>query len=79
VPPGWRFTARRAFRPRSSRRSRTKREGSEFDSSSGARADFFVYQGDFAAGDFDATKVRTVVKGGVVHVSDGAWVSAVPE
>jgi imidazolonepropionase-like amidohydrolase len=42
----------------------------------GARADFFVYRGDFAAGDFDATKARTVVKGGVIHVSDGAWVSA---
>jgi hypothetical protein len=44
----------------------------------GGRADFVLYRGNVAAGEFDATKVTHVAKGGVLYVSDGRWVGPPP-
>jgi hypothetical protein len=40
----------------------------------GGRADFVLYRGDVAGGEFDAAKVTHVAKGGVLFVSNGHWV-----
>jgi imidazolonepropionase-like amidohydrolase len=44
----------------------------------GGRADFVLYRGDVARGDFEAGKVTHVAKGGVLFVSDGKWVGPAP-
>ena len=40
----------------------------------GARADFVLYRGLITEGTFDASRVRTVGKGGVLFVHEGKWV-----
>ncbi len=44
----------------------------------GAMGDFVLYRGDVARGDFDAAKVTSVAKGGVLYVSNGQWVGPGP-
>ncbi len=41
---------------------------------SGAVADIVLYRGNLAAGEFDRRFVDTVIKGGVIFASNGAWV-----
>jgi imidazolonepropionase-like amidohydrolase len=44
----------------------------------GSRADFVLYRGDVARGEFDAGQVTHVAKGGVLFVRDGKWVGSPP-
>lgn len=41
---------------------------------SGALGDVVLYAGDIASGEFDRAYVTAVIKGGVVYVSDSAWI-----